>query len=76
MIFRLACLLAILSQILVVPFFLHATGRRAIAVSFVGNPLLAAALALALLWWWRSRRRDANAETGLDPGGGRARRAD
>jgi hypothetical protein len=56
MLLRLACLLGIAAQILLVLFFLRPTGRSAIAFTFIGNPLLALAVLLGLLWWFRNHR--------------------
>lgn len=69
---RLACGLAIAAQLLVIAMFLHPTGRSAIGFTFVGNPLLAVAVLLGLLWWWRNRRRkhDATMAPGSGPGPG------
>jgi len=54
---RLAYLLAIAAQLLAIPLFVHPTGRTAIAFSFVGNPLLAVALAIGAWRWWRTAQR-------------------
>ena len=77
MIVRLVCLLLILSQAPLILLLLGATGRRAVAFSFVGAPLLAAGLALALLWWWRhhKEKRDAKPDGGLPRPGGPRRAA-
>lgn len=67
---RLACLVAIAAQLLLIALFLHPSGRSAIAFVFVGNPLLAAAVLLGLLWWWRDQRGrdDATMAPGADAG--------
>lgn len=59
---RLACALAIAALAILLALFLEPTGARAIAFSFLGGPLLALALLLALLWWCRTggERRDAS----------------
>lgn len=66
MILRLACLLVIASQVLLVHLFLQPTGPRAILFAFVGNPLLAVALILGLLWWWRHRQEIRHANRARD----------
>lgn len=53
---RLACALGIAALLVLLALFLEPTGPRAIGFAFVANPLLGAALLLALLWWWRTRR--------------------
>jgi len=65
---RLACALAIAALLLLIALFLHPTGRSAIGFTFVGNPLLAAAVLLGLLWWWRTYRRRSDAA--MAPGSG------
>ena len=69
---RFACLLAIAAQLLLIALFVHPTGRSAIAFAFVGNPLLAAAVLLGLLWWWRNQRGrdDATMAPGAGAGAG------
>jgi hypothetical protein len=70
---RFACLLAIAAQLLLIALFVHPTGRSAIAFAFVGNPLLAAAVLLGLLWWWRNQRgRD---DATMAPGAGAGARS-
>ena len=53
---RLACLLGIAALVILLALFLDPRGSTAIAFSFVGNPLLALAVLLGLLWWWRTKR--------------------
>jgi hypothetical protein len=65
---RLACLLAIAAQILLIVLFLDPNGRTAILFAFVGNPLLALGILLGLLWWWRTHRGRSDAT--MDPGSG------
>jgi hypothetical protein len=65
---RVACLLAIVAQLLLIALFLHPTGRSAIGFAFVGNPLLAVAVLLGLLWWWRNQR--GNNDATMAPGSG------
>jgi len=69
---RAACLLAIAALVLLVALFVRPSGATAIAFTFVGHPLMAAALLLGLLWWRRERRRrsDANADLGSEGGAG------
>jgi hypothetical protein len=57
MILRLACALAIGSQLVLLALLLAPSGASAIAFSFLGAPLLATAMALGLLWWSRERRK-------------------
>lgn len=74
---RLACALAIAALVILLALFLRPTGARAIAFSFVGNPLLALALLLVLLSWWRNRgeARDATrVATRMDGSGAPGRR--
>lgn len=58
---RLACLLAIAALLVLIGLFLRPGGRSAIAFTFVGNPLLAAAVLLGLLWWFRTNREKSDA---------------
>lgn len=57
MILRIACVLAIVAQLILLVVFLRPTGYSAIAYSFVGNPLLGVAVLMGLLWWWRHGKR-------------------
>jgi hypothetical protein len=52
---RAACALVLASQLVLVAMLLGRTGRTAIAFSFVGTPLLGAAVLLVVLSWWRNR---------------------
>ena len=52
---RIASALVLASQLVLVAMLLQLTGRSAIAFSFVGTPLLGAAVLLLLLSWWRSK---------------------
>jgi hypothetical protein len=70
---RLACALAILALLALIALFLRPSGRSAILFTFVGNPLLALAVGLGLLWWWRTSRGRHDAET--VPGAGARARA-
>lgn len=72
---RLACLLLIAAQVLLILLYLQPTGYTAIGFAFVGNPLLAAGLAIGLLWWWqryRRRKHATMARSGPGPGSGPA----
>ncbi|MCL4686292.1 hypothetical protein KJ059_16260 [Myxococcota bacterium] len=53
---RLACLLGIAALVILIALFLDPNGSTAIVFSFIGNPLLALAVLLGLLWWWRTPR--------------------
>ena len=57
---RVACVLVIAAQLVLLNLYLHPTGRNAILFTFVGNPLLAAGVLLAIAWvirvFWRIRR--------------------
>jgi hypothetical protein len=64
---RLACLLAIAAQLLLIVLFLRPTGRSAIGFAFVGNPLLAVAVLLGLLWWFRNHREKSDAIDATTP---------
>lgn len=57
MIFRLACVLAIASQLILLYLYLRPSGRSAILFTFVGNPLLAAGVLLAIVWVFGVYRR-------------------
>jgi hypothetical protein len=52
---RVASALVLASQLVVVAMLLGLTGRTAIAFSFVGTPLLGAAVLLVVLSWWRDK---------------------
>ena len=54
---RLACALVIAAQLVLLNLYLHPTGRSAILFTFVGNPLLAAGVLLAIVWVFRVFRR-------------------
>ena len=68
MIFRLACVLVIASQLALLYLYLRPSGRSAILFAFVGNPLLAAGVLLAIVWVLRVFRRIRSAK--LDRGDG------
>jgi hypothetical protein len=53
---RLACLFLIGAELLLLALFLRPNGATAIAVTFVGTPLLAAGAGLALVWLLRRMR--------------------
>jgi hypothetical protein len=57
MTFRIACVLVIAAQLVLLALFLRPSGRSAIVFTFVGNPLLAAGVLLALLGLLFERRR-------------------
>jgi hypothetical protein len=50
MIFRLACLFVIVSQLVLLTLYLRPTGGSAILFTFIGNPLLVAGVLLAIVW--------------------------
>ena len=52
---RIACALLLASQLVLVAMLLDLNGRAAIAFTFVGTPLLGAAVLLLALSWWRSK---------------------
>ena len=54
---RAACLLLIAAELLLLALFLRPTGATAIAVTFVGSPLLVAGAVLALVWLLRRMQR-------------------
>lgn len=66
MIFRLACLLSIAAQLLLLHLYLRPSGRSAIAFTFVATPLLALGVMLAIVWVFRTMRRIRSAK--LDRG--------
>jgi uncharacterized membrane protein len=70
--FRVACALAIASQLVLLALFVQPTGATAIAFSFAGTPLLGTAMVLGLVWWIRrrGRRGDATKRTGVGAGDG------
>lgn len=74
--FRLACLLVIASQLLLLHLYLRPSGRSAILFTFVGNPLLAAGVLLAIAWvlriYWRIRSASASRGDRDRPAVGRA----
>jgi hypothetical protein len=57
MTFRLACVLTIAAQLLLLGLYLRPSGRAAILFTFLGNPLLAAGVLLAIVWVLRVFRR-------------------
>jgi hypothetical protein len=65
---RLACVLVIAAQLALLDLYLRPSGRSAIVFTFVGNPVLAAGVLLALLWVLRIFRRIRGAK--VDRGGG------
>jgi hypothetical protein len=66
MIFRLACLLSIAAQLLLLHLYLLPSGRSAIAFTFVAIPLLVLGVLLAIVWVFRTVRRIRSAK--LDRG--------
>ena len=52
---RIASALVLASQLVLVAMLVHLTGRSAIAFSFVGTPLLGAAVLLLVLSWFRNK---------------------
>jgi hypothetical protein len=66
MMLRLASALVIVAQLVVIALYLRPTGGRAILFTFVGTPLVAAGVLLAIVWVLRifGRIRRAN----VDPG--------
>jgi hypothetical protein len=61
---RLACALAIATQLIVLVVLVKPTGRSAIAYSLLGQPLLVVAILLGLIWWWRNGRSAARSDEG------------
>lgn len=57
MIFRIACALVIAAQFVLLELYVRPTGRSAILFTFVGNPLLAIGVLLAIVWVFRVYRR-------------------
>lgn len=66
MMFRLACALVIAAQLLLLYLYLRPSGRTAILFTFVGNPLLAAGVLLAIVWVLRVFRRIRSAKSDRD----------
>ena len=66
MIFRIACILAIAAQLLLLDLYLRPSGRSAIIFTFVGNPMLAASVLLAVFWVFRVFRRIRRAKVDRD----------
>jgi len=66
-----ACVLVLASQIVLVAMLLRLTGRSAIAFSFLGAPMLGAAVILVALSWWRTKE-GSHARIDRDSGGDRA----
>lgn len=69
MILRLACALVVAAQLVLIALYLQPTGPRAIAFTFLGNPLLAVGLLLALVWLVQTSRRKRNADPDRDRNG-------
>jgi len=69
---RVACALALASQIVLLVMLLRLTGRTAIAFSFLGAPLLGLAALMVALSWWRSKE-GSHAKMDGNPGDRRAR---
>jgi hypothetical protein len=57
LIFRLACALVVAAQLVLLGLYLRPSGRSAIAFTFVGTPLLAIGILLAIVWVLRVYRR-------------------
>ena len=57
MIFRLACVFVIAAQLVLRYLYLRPSGGSAIVFTFVGNPLLAIGVLLAIVWVLRVFRR-------------------
>lgn len=66
MILRLACVLVIAAQLVLLLLYLRPSGHTAILFTFVGNPLLAAGVLLAIVWVLRVFRRIRSAKLDRD----------
>jgi hypothetical protein len=55
--FRVACLFMLAAQLVLLGLYLRPTGRSATAFTFVGTPLLAIGVLLAIVWVLRVYRR-------------------
>jgi hypothetical protein len=66
MMFRLACVLVIASQLVLLNLYLRPSGHSAIAFSFLGNPLVAVGVLLAIVWVLRVYRRIRSAKLDRD----------
>lgn len=66
MMFRLACAFVIAAQLVLLYLYLRPSGHSAILFSFVGNPLLAAGVLLAIVWVFRVFRRIRRAKSDRD----------
>ncbi len=66
---RIACALVVAAQLVLIALYLAPTGHRAIVFTFVGNPLLAAGVLLALVWLLQTSRRKRNANPDRDRNG-------
>jgi hypothetical protein len=66
---RLACALVVAAQLVLIALYLAPSGQRAILFTFVGNPLLAAGVLLALIWLIQTSRRKRNADPDRDRDG-------
>ncbi len=72
---RVACALVLASQLVLAAMLLELTGRSAILFSFVGTPLLGAAVLLLMLSWYRNKEESREGafdarRVDRDPGGG------